>query len=552
MLTYLSIDNLALIEHAEVEFGPGFNVVTGETGAGKSVLLGAVLLLLGGRADRNAIRAGAERCEICGIFQLPPDAAAEVAIPLAEADIPFDPETGELQLRRILTRETGRCHINGTAVPARLLQTIGELVIDVHTANEHQSLTDRGKQLEILDRFANSAPLRAECARICAAIRQLQSELEEFEKNMPSPAEAEYLASMTAEIDRVAPQPGEDTELAARHTLAAHAREAVENAARIAGLLADAEDSVSDRIAETYRLLQELAQLDQNRSADFLERCSLISEMVRELARDVADFGGSAELDEAAFQELEQRLGDLYTLKRRYGQTLEQVIEEGHRAADRLAAFHRSRERRQEFTDQLAARQEELRTAAGDLTRCRQQAADAFARAIEAKLQHLGFPGGRLTAELTAVEPGPNGADRLELLFSANPGEPPLPLRKIASSGELSRLMLACKTVLSDADRIPVAIFDEIDVNIGGETAVQVGRELKALGRRRQLLAISHLAQVAANGDRHFRVEKTARDDGRTVTGITPLTPDGRRTELARMLGGGTAAMAHAATLLEP
>ena len=550
MLTYLAIDNLALIEHAEAEFGPGFNVVTGETGAGKSILLGAVSLLLGGRADRESIRAGADRCEICGLFKLPPDAAEEVAPLLAAAEIPFDPASGELQLRRILTRDAGRCHVNGVPVPARLLQSVGERVIDIHTANEHQSLTDRGQQLEILDRFAGSAALRAECARLCAEIQQVKAERDAFEKDMPSPAEAEYLAAMTAEIDAVNPRPGEDEELAARHALASHAREAVEAASQLAALLAEGEDSVADRLSEAYRLLRELASLDQSRAADFLERCGVVSEMVRDLARDIADFGGSAELDEAAFQELEQRLGALFALKRRYGGTLEQVAEAGRRAAERLAAFRKGDERRKDFTSRLAKLETELRDAAGRLTDHRRRAAERLTAEMEAKLGSLGFPGGRLTAAFTAVEPGPNGADRIELLFSANPGEPERPLRKIASSGELSRLMLACKTVLADADHVPVAIFDEIDVNIGGETAAQVGRELKRLGARRQLLAISHLAQVAAQADRHFRVEKAAHE-GRTTSRIVPLDREERRAELARMLGGDPAAGAHAATLLD-
>lgn len=550
MLSYLKIDNLALIEHSEVEFAPGFNVITGETGAGKSILLGAVSLLLGDRADRTVIRAGADRCEICGVFQLAPTFAAEVAPLLEAADIPFDISGGELQLRRIITESSGRCHINGVPVPVRLLKEIGERLIDVHGANEHQSLISRARQLELLDRYAGAAALQQQCAALCRELTQLAEEREAFDRSMPNPAEATYLEMLIAEIDKTDPQPGEDEELTARHALAANSRQIMADTAALATLLNEGENSVTEQLSQAYRVLQELARLDGGKCGEFLERCELVSESLRELADDLADFGSSVELNEAEFIELENRLSAIHSLKRRYGPTLEAVLESRESAAVRLDDFRRGDEKRQEFIRREAGLRRELTAAARELSALRKKSAARFTEAVRAKLGAIGFAAGMLEAEFSAVEPGANGADQLELLFSANPGEPAQPLRKIASSGELSRLMLALKTVLADADAVPVAIFDEIDVNIGGETAARVGEELHKLGERRQLLAISHLPQVAARGDRHFAVSKAA-EGGRTASHIVALDAAARRLEIARMLGGGEAAFTHAGKILK-
>lgn len=549
MLTYLKIENLALIDQCEVEFGPGFNVVTGETGAGKSILLGAVALLLGGRADKSVLRAGAERCGICGIFSLPPNAAASVMPLLEDAGIPFDPEVGELQLRRIITPKSGRCHVNDVPVTVQLLRQIGEMIIDVHSANEHQSLTSRSCQLELLDRYAGAEMLQKECARICRKLSELQKEQEAFERTMPSPAEAEHLSACIAEIEGVNPAPGEDEDLSRRHALASNAREIAGAAEHMTQMLTEAEDSVAERLAEIYRMLQDFARLDDSGSASLMERCSVASELVRELSDGIRDFGGSVELDEEEFARVEERMSALFTLKRRYGQTLEAVLDYLEQARKRLDDFRRGDEKRRAFEELRRQTEAELDAAAEKLSRLRRARAEDLTGAVTEKLRHLGFLGGSLHCTFEEIPPGANGKEMLELQFSANPGEPEQPLRKIASSGELSRLMLALKTVLADADRVPVAIFDEIDVNIGGETAVRVGEELHQLGKDRQLLVISHLAQVAAQGDQHFVVSKSV-TDGRTSSRIVPIAAEERRCEIARMLGGGEGAYEHAGKIL--
>ena len=548
MLTYLKIDSLALIRHCEIEFSPGFNVITGETGAGKSVLLSAVSLLLGGRGDKNVIRTGESRCDICGIFQLPGEVQQELAPLLEEAGVP-PCENGELQLRRVITGSSGRCHINDTPVTVHFLRQVGSLLIDVHTANEHQTLVSAQVQLDQLDRFAGAAPLREKCRELCREKKELLQEAAEFEKTMPSAAEAANFQIILEDIRKVAPEAGEDEMLSAKHELASHARQIRETADALNQLLADGENSVADQLSCAYRLLQDLAKLAPEAGERFLEQCGFLSESARELAAAAADFSGTVELDEEAYAALETRLGDLFTLKRRYGPTLEHVLQTLAEAEKKLDDYRRGDEKRAAFRKAEMELEKKLQDATAELSRLRRKEAGRFADAVGKKLAGLGFASGKLLPEWKDVAPGPNGADEFQWLFAPNPGEDPKPLRKIASSGELSRVMLALKTVLTDADQVPVSIFDEIDVNIGGETAVRVGEELCRLGKTRQLLCISHLAQVAVQADRHFAVAKSV-ENNRASTHVVPLEGDDRMQEIARMLGGGEAAGEHARKLL--
>ncbi|MGE4565930.1 MAG: DNA repair protein RecN, partial [Victivallaceae bacterium] len=446
MLQYLKIDNLALIGHTEVEFAAGFNVITGETGAGKSILLGAVSLLLGERADRTVIRTGADRCEIGALFRLEERTVRELAPVLAEQDIPME-ESGELQLRRVLTEGGGRCYVNGVLVPVRILKEIGELLIDVHGANEHQSLTSRARQLELLDRYAGAELLRGECAAICGQLLDLRAEMEAFNRDLPNSAEAGYLGMLVSEIEKVDPKLGEDEELTRRHALAADSRRILTETAALTELLTEGENAVTEQLSQAYRMMLSLAKLDEGRGNDFLTRCELAQETLRELADDLNTFAGSVELDEAEFAELENRLSALHTLKRRYGPSLGQVLESLESARGRLADFERADGRRREFAARETALQAKLREKAGELGALRRAKAAEFAEAVAGKLAAIGFAAGRLEVEFEETEPGPLGMDQVEILFSANEGEVLQPLRKIASSGELSRLMLALKTV---------------------------------------------------------------------------------------------------------
>ena len=528
MLTYLKITNYALIESAELEFGPGFNVVTGESGAGKSILMGSVELLLGGRASRGVLRTGADRCTVSGSFTVPPHLVETVGTLLDEAGIPFDRETAELQIRRVITASTVRNFINDTPVGARLLAEIGGQLVDLHGANEQLSLTVPARQLELLDHYAGNGELRNRCAELVAALDRLDEERREFDRSIPDETELSRLELLAEEIDRVNPLPGEDEELSAKHKLASNSRQVIETAGRLTEALTDGEDSLADRLGDVYRSLQELARIDETLTGGLLTECDAIRDEVNSLSESVSALADKVDLDAEALAAIETRLGELFTLKRRYGPSLTQVLDARAEAAERLANYARTRERREEFDARRKELTAELADAARRLSEQRHECAARFADEVRAKLGAI---------------------DRIELMFSANAGEALQPLRKIASSGELSRLMLALKTVLADADSIPVVVFDEIDVNIGGETANRVGEELHNLGRHRQILCISHLAQVAARADRHYCVVKHTEGD-RTFSESRLLNDRERAAEIARMLGGGDSALVHARSIL--
>ena len=548
MLIYVKITNFALIEESELEFGSGFNVVTGESGAGKSILMGAVELLLGGRVDKGVIRNGCDRCMVCGGFAVPAGLAGAGGAILVPAGIPFDPAE-PLQLRRVIGQSSVRNYVNDTPVSARLLASVGEQLIDLHGANEQLSLTVPARQLDLLDRYAGAEEAAALCGRIAGELEALAKEREEFDRQTPDEAERSRLELQLEDIDKVNPAPGEDEELSARFKVAGNSRQVLETAGQLTAALTEGEDSVADRLGSVYRRLLELSRIDEALAAGLLEECDRIQEDVSALSGRVAELADKVDLDPEALAAIESRLGELFTIKRRYGPTLEQVLAVRGEAFRRLELYRNTAVRRQEFERRKAELTAELRRAAEKLSALRKKKAAEFAERVRSKLGAIGFAKCVLEVAFSEVEPGPNGMDRVELLFSANAGESVHPLRKIASSGELSRLMLALKTVLADADSIPVVVFDEIDVNIGGETANRVGEELHHLGRNRQILCISHLAQVAARADRHFRVEKHT-EEGRTFSECRELDAEGRVREIGRMLGGGESAVTHARAIL--
>lgn len=548
MLQWVSIKNLALIEAADVEFDEGFNVITGETGAGKSVLMSTISLLLGERADKNVIRSGAERCELAASITLPPYLPEEFHLLLREAGV----EPGEdstLQLKRVITPAKTRNFINDTPVTLQTLAAAGDYLVDIHGANEHQSLLHQSTQLRLLDRYAGHDQLIAGCAALCAEIRNVEKRREELLSQLPSAVEAGHLRMIIEEISRINPQPGEDDEINARHRLAANSRQIVELTSQAAAALNGGEQSAADILADVFRALSELARIDPDGCAPLVEACSIISESINELSCDVESYASRIELNEEEFQNLENRLGELQRLKRRYGPGLDNVINTMEEASARLSRFEDSGKLREQLDAEIGALREKLAAAAETLSSSRQKAAARMTTEISAKLRKLGFLKSSLHIDFSAITPGANGKDRVDMMFSPNPGENPQPLRNIASSGEISRVMLAIKTVLAEADAIPILVFDEIDANIGGETAVKVGEELLALASKRQILCISHLPQVASMGNTHFLVSKDVRDE-RTTSSISRLDRESRTGEIARMLGGNNAARRHAEELL--
>lgn len=551
MLNYLKIKNLALIANAEVEFREGFNVVTGESGSGKTVLLNTVALLTGKRADKNLLRAGCDRCELSAEIAVDGNRNPEILAALGDSGIAFDPERPLVQLRRLFTAGDNRNFINDTPVTGATLKRIGELLVDIHSADEHHTLVHRARQLELLDRFGGHGSLLAEYRTRLEELKALTVERDARLSSLPSPDEAATLRAMEEEIAAVNPAPNEDETLAAQHKLAANAHEILQLVQSTRNQLCEGENSLSDALAGIYRELEQLARIDAAGAERFLTDCELIRESLGNLADGLERYGNGIELDEAAFAELETRLGALFALKRHYGPSLETVLNRWREAQDQLAVFQDFARIEKEYAERIATAEQALLAAAARLTAARHDAAADLSLKVTEKLRKLGFRYADFTMEFTRHEPEQSGVDAVDMIFSANPGLQPAPLRLVASSGEIARVMLALKAVLADADAIPVLIFDEIDVNIGGETGIQVGRELAALARCRQLLCISHLPQVAALGEHHYAVSKTV-VDGIAEGAITPLSGTDRVREIARMLGGTAAAQRHAEALLAP
>ena len=550
MLKWMHLENLALVERADMEFGSGFNVISGETGAGKSVIMGGVGLLLGERADRSMIRIGAARCEISGEFSLPAGSKGTVLPLLEEAGIQPE-EDGTLLVRRIITPAASRNFLNESPVTLQILRRLGELMVDIHGAHENQHLLKVRNQLDMLDRFGKDEKELAEVRHIWQALAALRKEREEFAASMPSAEETARLRRDASEIEKADPQPGEDDSLEEKHALAAHSRTLIELALGAADGLSECEDSIQDRLGTIRRLLADMEKCDPAGAERFLRSLDDISSSISELSGNLSDYASDVEIDEGAFQAMEERLRVLQTLKRRYGPSLEDVLTHLERLRERIDAYDNAEQKRNDFDQREKELQDELRSACARLSAKRQKAGALIAGKAAEELKKLGFRKSEFAVTVSPAEPGPDGADRIEFMFSANPGVPPLPLREVASSGELSRVMLALKTILAEADSIPILIFDEIDANIGGETATRVGDEIAALAENKQILCISHLPQIACRAATQFNVYKESQGDT-TFTHIRKLDADGRIAEIARMLGGGPDARQLAAKMLHP
>ena len=548
MLNWIKIKNLALIESTEVEFGAGFNVITGETGAGKSVFLSTLSLLLGARADKGSIRSGASRCELSAGISLPKMISNAIVKLLDERGLEITDDE-QIQIRRVITKSSTRNYINDTPVTLQTLREIGDQLIDIHGVNDHQSLLKPSSQLEIFDRYAGLDNKLETCRKICAKLKKTALEQQNLDADLPSEVEAEHLQMIVDEIEKVAPESGEDESLASKHKLAGSAKEIIETAAQCVARLNESDSAIVDQISTVYRLLQDLEAIDPGRPGELATNCEQIIESARELAYDVENFASDVELDEEEFARLEERIGAIERLKRRYGPNLENVFAALDDAVIRLKAWHNAGKIRSELKKRVIKLQAELQAAAKQLSKARKRVATEFSESVCSKLASLGFLESSIEVAFSEIAPGERGMDRIEIMFSANPGEELRPLRAIASSGEISRVMLALKSVLATVDSIPILVFDEIDVNIGGETASKVGLELRKLAKSHQLLCISHQPQVASAGEVHFMVEKQV-EGGRTTSRIVCLDSCNRRDEIIRMLGKGKAAAGHADELL--
>lgn len=535
MLTLLQIRNLAVVNELGVEFRPGLNVITGETGAGKSILVGALSLLLGERADRSLIRTGESQCSVECVFALDDTDGVDRALVDAGAEPCRD---GQLILRRAINSSGGgQAYANGSAVTLAVLKKIGDHLVDMHGPHDHQSLLNPDFQMDILDSFALLGPDRAAYEAAFDALCGLRARRQALDCDDTRVEEQmDFLAFQAREITEAAPADGEEEQLKAEHARIANAHRILETADAACRALTDAEGSASDSLAQVQARLAEIEKIVPE-SAEWMAEARTAAVHVQELSRSVSSYAHGIEPDPERLQWLEDRLAVYQKLRRKYGNSVAEILAFLRRTTERLDDL-RTRGRRISELDKLIAEGDSrVRELGKALGKARRLAARKLAAKITAELSDLGFGGGAFDVTLTGTEPSRSGTDGIEFGFAPNVGETMRPLAQIASSGEISRVMLATKAVLSAHDKIPVLVFDEIDANVGGEMGAAMGAKLMRIASAHQVLCITHLPQVAAFGATHFAVSKEVRSD-RTFTAIRPLTEEERVREIARMIGG--------------
>jgi DNA repair protein RecN (Recombination protein N) len=549
VLTLLRIRNLALVEDLEWQLGPGFTAITGETGAGKSIIIGALQLLLGERTDKSLIRTGADVCAVEAVF-----AGAELEklnFPLSEAGI--EPCEGELIVKRSFSATgANRQFINGSPATLAVLKSLGDELVDLHGPHDHQSLLSPDRQLALLDGFAHGAETVREFEQRYRKLQALRTERAAL-STAESAREQEIglLRHQVSEIAGAKLSVTEEEEISARYKLAANSKRLVELAGTIARRLSESDDSILPQLAETQRLLRELEKIDPAQEMLAEAHAASVVEL-SEISRSVSDYAEKLDLDPEQLAALEERVSLFETLKRKYGGSIAEVIAFGEHAAERLRKIEGRDKELERLSREIETARTEVERTGHTLQKLRAKAAPRLSENIRSNLRDLGFQQSEFEAKLTTLdEARATGFDAIELLFSPNPGEPLKPLRAIASSGEISRLMLAIKSSLAEQDAIPLLVFDEIDANVGGEIANAVGAKMRKLGSDHQVLCITHLPQVAAAAATHFVVTKEV-THGRTHSRLSEVAGKARNEEIARMLGGKTeSALRHAASLLK-
>lgn len=535
MLATLRVKNLALVEDAQVAFGAGLNIITGETGAGKSVLIGALNLLTGERADRTLIRSGADSCSVEAVFHLSDSGAADVV--LEKYGLP-PCEVGALIVRRILRASGVSQHfVNDSPVTLAVLKELGDLLVDMHGPYDHQSLLRPAYQLDLLDAFAHLWGTRAEYELSYRRWSELQAERAKLAAPGNDPVQRiDLLTWRIKEIEEIRPQPGEEAALQQEHELIGNAHQILQAAGAALTALCDGEGSAFDALTVAQKRLDELSRLVPNAAA-WNQEARETAARLQALAEEIRHLVGKIEADPARLEWLDKRLADYQRLKKKYGGSVEAALKLLEESKAELGLLQSREERLKELDAKIAQFHERVLRKGKELSALRRKAARELEEAVTRELKELGFEHGHFAVGLRAVEPGPTGLDETEFGFAPNVGEPMRSLRAIASSGEISRVMLATKLVLAAHDRIPVMVFDEIDANVGGEIGNAVGRKLAEVGRNHQVICITHLPQVAVFGRRQLAVRKRVRDD-RTFAEVELLDEDGRVEEIARMLGG--------------
>jgi DNA repair protein RecN (Recombination protein N) len=551
VLRELRVQNYAVIDDLTLELGPGLTALTGETGAGKSLIVGALSLLLGERASSEDVRVGEERARVEAAF----DVAARPDLLERCSEAGIEVEDGWLILRREVQREgRNRAWANGSPVTAGFIWELGGSLVELHGQHEHQLLLRRAEQRRLLDAFAGAEHEAEAVAEAHGSLAAVRAEAAEVRRRAREAEErADWLRFKAEDIEKARLEPGEEDALRGEARRLEHSEELLELAGGLHESVYGDEASVVDRLGELRRPLRDLVRIDPDASGlEDLLTSGLAS--LEELGRELARYRDSVDHDPARLERVRTRLDLIFRLVRKYGETVEDVVEQGRAARTELDALEISDARLRELEGRETELAAELTRRAGHLSEMRLAAARSLEEAVDPLLAELGMEGGVFRVAFEPLdEPGPTGAERVEFLVSLNPGFEPGPLDRIASGGELSRLMLALKTVLVRGDRTPTLVFDEIDAGVGGEVAHRVAARLSEVARERQVFVITHLPQIAARADAHVRVEKRE-VAGKAAAGVQGLEGEARIEELARMLGGDAesrVARRHARELLE-
>jgi DNA repair protein RecN (Recombination protein N) len=554
MLTEIRIKDFAIIDDLKLKLASGFIVFTGETGAGKSIIIDAVEMLMGGRADSTMVRSGSECALLEGDFSLEPAIREDARTILEREDLLDDPDHVTVG-REIRAQGRNICRINGRTVNLSLLRELGELLVDLHGQSEHLSLLRVREHLQLLDRYANVDVLRTTFREAYRQYERVHKELADLRRREQDAAQrADLLNFQINEIDSAALQIGEDETLSAERTRLANAEQLATLAEKALAHLDDAPvgvDTATELLGKAAHALEGLAKVDENMQ-DVQAEAQTMLEQSSELARSIRRYREEIEFNPARLDEVEERLGMIRSLQRKYGGTIKEILDHAEKARQELETITHAEERIQDLEVEKQKELNRIAEVGDELSQARRQAAEALSGAIETELGDLRMQGAQFAVDQKwsddpqgapvgdrRVAFSATGLDLVEFLVAPNPGEGLKPLVKTASGGETSRLMLGLKSVLAKADRTPTLIFDEIDQGIGGRVGAVVGQKLRGLAQAHQVLCVTHLPQLAAYGNQHYKVEKRV-EGGRTITVARALKEPENIPELALMLGGVT------------
>ena len=543
MLREFHIRNLALIDEASIELGPGLNVFTGATGVGKSLVLGALTLLLGGRASADSVRTGQDRASVSCCFEIDSAALLGQIADLTGADV----ADGQLAIsREVDSAGRSRCRVNGVPVTVSMLKEIGAWLVDIHGQHDHESLRVAGHQLDMLDRFGRVMDAREDFGKARGQAVELRKRRDRIRGSLDSMREeAEYLKFQIGEIDAAKLKPGEDVALENEQRVLASAERLQQATAAAHVNLYEAEESLCSRLKQISRELASVAEID-GRLNDVAAACEQALVQLEDAAFMLLRYVEDFTYDPQRLHEIDERLELIRRLEPKYGPTVEDILAKRDTLAERLAELVTDADGLDAVEADLMRRLDELKEKAEAITKARRTAARTLAKGVRRELKDLGVAAGKFDVDIqTAQTVGEElldastsaGMDKIEFQISTNPGEAPRPLRRTASGGEISRTMLAIKKCLAEVDRVSVFVFDEIDANIGGRLGSVVGQKLFEVSKSHQIVCVTHLPQIASFADRQLKVEKQV-DAGRTTTTVAALDEEGRCDELAEMIRG--------------